>query len=152
MFRRRPVVVQRRARGILRTAATIAVVVCPASAVSKGVSGSMDQAAMSKQQLMEQQQEAQTAANQTQAELEQMKAQLAAMQAQQLQADQAQATTAAAPSAQPDLITQLERLAQLKQAGALSEYEFQAAKAKMLRRSKMIVQTKQHEPLHSERG
>jgi len=87
----------------------------------------MDQAAMSKQQ-----QVPQSAANQAQAELEQMKAQLAAMQAQQLQADQAQATTAAAPSAQPDLITQLQQLTQLKQAGALSEDEFQAAKAKLL--------------------
>jgi len=128
MFRRRPVVGQRRGPGLLRTAATTAVVAGTATAVSKGVSGSMDNAAMSKQQ----QQEAQTAANQTQAELEQMKAQLAAMQAQQLQADQAQAATAAAPSAQPDLITQLQQLAQLKQAGALSEYEFQAAKAKLL--------------------
>ena len=132
MFRRRPVVGQRRGPGLLRTAATTAVVAGTATAVSKGVSGSMDNAAMSKQQQMEQQQVAQTAANQTQAELEQMKAQLAAMQAQQLQADQAQATTAAAPSAQPDLITQLQQLAQLKQAGALSEYEFQTAKAKLL--------------------
>ena len=132
MFRRRPVVGQRRGPGLLRTAATTAVVAGTATAVSKGVSGSMDEAAMSKQQQMEQQQVAQTAANQAQAELEQMKAQLAAMQAQQLQADQAQATTAAAPSAQPDLITQLQRLAQLKQVGALSEYEFQAAKAKLL--------------------
>jgi len=131
MFRRRPVVVQRRGPGLLRAAATTAVVAGTATAVSKGVSGSMDNAAMSKQQ-MEQQQVAQTAANQAQAELEQMKAQLAAMQAQQLQADQAQATTAAAPSAQPDFITQLQQLAQLKQAGALSEYEFQAAKAKLL--------------------
>jgi hypothetical protein len=132
MFRRRPVVGQRRGPGLLRTAATTAVVAGTATAVSKGVSGSMDNAAMSKQQQMEQQQGAQTAANQAQAELEQMKAQLAAMQAQQLQADQAQATTAAAPSAQPDLIAQLQQLAQLKQAGALSEYEFQAAKAKLL--------------------
>jgi hypothetical protein len=131
MFRRRPVVGQRRGPGLLRTAATTAVVAGTATAVSKGVSGSMDNAAMSKQQQMEQQ-VAQTAANQTQTELEQMKAQLAAMQAQQLQADQAQATTATAPSAQPDFIAQLERLAQLKQAGALSEYEFQAAKAKLL--------------------
>jgi hypothetical protein len=39
---------------------------------------------------------------------------------------QAQATTSTAPSAQPDLI------AQLKQSGALTEDEFQAAKAKLL--------------------
>ncbi len=132
MFRRRPVVGQRRGPGLLRTAATTAVVAGTATAVSKGVSGSMEQAAMSKQQQMEQQQVAQNAANQAQAELEQMKAQLAAMQAQQLQADQAQATTAAAPAAQPDLIAQLQQLTQLKQAGALSEDEFQAAKAKLL--------------------
>ncbi len=116
MLRRRPVVVQRRGPSLLRTAATTAVVAGTATAVSKGVSGSMDQAAMSKQQQMEQQQVTQSAAN----------------QAQQLQADQARATTAAAPSAQPDLITQLQQLTQLKQAGALSEDEFQAAKAKLL--------------------
>jgi len=127
MLRRRPVVGQRRGPGLLRTAATTAVVAGTATAVSKGVSGSMEKAAMSKQQ----QQVAQTAANQAQAELAQTKAQLAAMQAQQLQADQAQATTAAAPSAQPDLIAQLQQLTQLKQAGALSEDEFQAAKAKL---------------------
>ncbi len=132
MLRRRPVVGQRRGPGLLRAAATTAVVAGTATAVSKGVSGSMEKAAMSKQQQMEQQQVAQNAANQAQAELEQMKAQLAAMQAQQLQADQAQATTAAAPSAQPDLITQLQQLTQLKQSGALSEDEFQAAKAKLL--------------------
>ena len=132
MFRRRPVVGQRGGPGLLRTAATTAVVAGTATAVSKGVSGSMDKAAMSKQQQMEQQQAAQNAANQSQAELEQMKTQLAAMQAQQLQADQAQAIAAAAPPAQSDLITQLQQLTQLKQAGALSEDEFQAAKAKLL--------------------
>ena len=131
MVRRRPVVGQRGGPGLLRTAATTAVVAGTATAVSKGVSGSMDKAAMSKQQQLEQQ-AAQNAANQSQAELEQVKAQLAAMQAQQLQADQAQASTAAAPSAQPDLIAQLQQLTQLKQSGALSEDEFQAAKAKLL--------------------
>ncbi|HEX6482314.1 MAG TPA: SHOCT domain-containing protein [Ktedonobacteraceae bacterium] len=132
MFRRRAVGGQRRGPGLLRTAATTAVVAGTATAVSKGVSGSMNQAAMSKQQQMGQPQEAQSAANQAQAELEQIKAQLAAMQAQQLQTDQARATTAAAPSAQPDLIAQLQQLTQLKQSGALSEDEFQAAKAKLL--------------------
>jgi glutamate/tyrosine decarboxylase-like PLP-dependent enzyme len=125
MFRRRPVVVQRRGPGLLGMAARTAVVAGTATAVSKGVSGSMDKAAMSKQ--MEQQQAAQNAA-----ELEQMKAQLAAMQAQQLQTDQTRATTMAAPSGQTDLIAQLQQLTQLKQSGALSEDEFQAAKAKLL--------------------
>ena len=127
MFRRRPVVGQRRGPGLLGMAARTAVVAGTATAVSKGVSSSMDKAAMNKQQ-----QGAQNAANQSQAELEQLKAQLTAMQAQQLQTDQAQATTAAAPSAQPDLIAQLQQLTQLKQSGALSEDEFQAAKAKLL--------------------
>src|SRR5438128_2340890 len=81
MFRRRPVVGQRRGPSLLRTAATTAVVAGTATAVSKGVSGSMDQAAMSKQQQMEQQQATQNAAAPSQAELEQMKTQLAAMQA-----------------------------------------------------------------------
>ena len=132
MFRRRPVVVQRRGPGLLRTAATTAVVAGTASAVSRGVNSSMDQAAINKQQQIDQQQAAQSAANQAQAELEQMKAQLAAMQAQQLQADQAQATTTTTSSAQPDLITQIQQLTQLKQSGALSEDEFQAAKARLL--------------------
>jgi Short C-terminal domain len=132
MLRRRSVVGQRRGPSLLRTAATTAVVAGTATAVSKGVSGSMDQAAMNKQQQVEQQQAAQNAAYQAQSEVEQMKAQLAAMQAQQLQTDQAKAASAAAPSAQPDLITQLQQLAQLKQSGALTEDEFQAAKAKLL--------------------
>ncbi len=127
MLRRRPVV-GRRGPSLLRTAAVAAT----ATVVSKGVSGAMDQAAINKQQQLEQQQATQTAMNQSQAELAQVKAQLETMQAQQLQADQAQAATAAASAAKPDLITQLQQLTQLKQAGALSEEEFQAAKAKLL--------------------
>ena len=127
MLRRRPVV-GRRGPSLLRTAA----VVGTATAVSKGVSNSMDQAAMNKQQQMEQQQATQAAAIQSQAELAQVKAQLEVMQAQQLQADEAQAATAAASAAKPDFITQLQQLTQLKQAGALTEEEFQAAKAKLL--------------------
>ena len=127
MFRRRPVV-GRRGPSLLRTAA----VVGTATAVSKGVSRSMDQAAMRKQQQLEQQEATQAAVNQSQAELEQVKAQLESMQAQQLQTDQAQAASEAASAAQPDFITQLQQLTQLKQAGALTEEEFQAAKAKLL--------------------
>jgi Short C-terminal domain len=122
MFRRR------RGPSLLRTAA----VVGTATVVSKGVSNSMDQAAMNKQQQLQQQQADQAAAIQGKADLEKMKAQMEIMQAQQLQADQAQATQAVAQAAQPDLITQLQQLTQLKQAGALSEDEFQAAKAKLL--------------------
>ena len=127
MFRRRPVV-GRRGPSLLRTAA----VVGTATAVSKGVSNAMDQAAMNKQQQLAQQQATQAAVNQSQAELEHVKAQLEEMQAQQLQADQAQTATAATAAAKPDLITQLQQLTQLKQTGALTEEEFHAAKAKLL--------------------
>ena len=129
MFRRRG------GPSLLRTAA----VVGTATAVSKGVSGSMDQAAMSKQQQMGQQQMAQTTMEQAQAEIGQLKAQLsatqaqlAALQAQQPQANPLQAATAAAPAMRPELITQLQQLQQLQQSGVLSESEFQAAKAKLL--------------------
>jgi parvulin-like peptidyl-prolyl isomerase len=129
MLRRRPVVVQRRGPGLLGMAARTAVVAGTATAVSRGVSNSMDTASMNRQQ---QQQMAQNTASQSQADIEQMKAQLAEMQAQQLQVDQARATTAAAPSAQPDLMTQLQQLSQLKQSGDLTADEFQAAKARLL--------------------
>ena len=87
--------------------------------------------------------DADAAALQAQQDLEDMKAQMAAMQAQQMQAQmaaaQAQQAAAAAPppapaaaAPAPDMIAQLQQLAQLKEAGVLSEEEFNAAKAKLL--------------------
>ena len=56
-----------------------------------------------------------------QAELDQMRAQMDSMQAQQ-----------ATAAASPDLITKLQQLTELKEAGVLSEEEFAAAKSKLL--------------------
>lgn len=95
--------------------------------------------------------EAQAQAAATQAQLEQMQAQMAAQQAQmaaqqQLAAQQAQfaaqqaaaqqappmAAAAPAASAGSDRIAKLQQLAELKQAGILSDAEFEAEKAKIL--------------------
>ena len=76
---------------------------------------------------------------QLQADIEAMQAQMADMQAQQAQmammAQQAQAApapVAPAPAAAPDLMGQLQQLAQLKEVGALTDAEYAAAKAKLL--------------------
>jgi hypothetical protein len=86
-------------------------------------------------------QDAQYAAVQNQADMEAMQAQMAEMQAQQaqmaMQAQMAQAAPPPAPAPAPapagdDLMTKLNQLTQLKQAGALTDEEFAAAKAKLL--------------------
>jgi hypothetical protein len=122
MMRRRPVTM-RRGPGVLGTVARTAVIAGTATAVSRGVSGAMD----SKAQAAQQQQAANQAALDTQA-------QLAALQAPQVA--QAQPAPAPAPAAAAgtgtDLIGQLQQLAQLKEAGVLTDAELQAAKAKLL--------------------
>jgi hypothetical protein len=67
---------------------------------------------------------------QAQADLEAVKGQVAALQAQQAQAAVPVAPAQAAGGA--ELIAQLQQLAQLKEASALTEAEFQAAKASLL--------------------
>jgi len=130
MFRRRPIIGPRRGPGVLGTVARTAVIAGTATAVSRGVSNSMDQ----KAQVAQQQQEAQAAVLQSQADIAQIQGQLAAMQAQQTQAAiQSQATPAATPPlAGGDLMAQLQQLAQLKEAGMLTDEEFSAAKARLL--------------------
>ena len=116
--------------------ATAAVIGGSAAAASHAVERRMDRKDAAKQQ----EAEAEYAAVQSQADLEDMKAQMAAMQAQQAQmammAQQAQAAPApAAPppaAGGPDLMAQLQQLAQLKDAGALTDAEYAAAKAKLL--------------------
>jgi len=76
-----------------------------------------------------QDQAAQQAAFDSQAQIQDMQQQMAQMQAQQVQA--------AAPAPVPaggssDMMVQLQQLAQMKNAGILSEEEFNAAKAKLL--------------------
>jgi hypothetical protein len=101
---------------VLGTVARTAVVAGTATAVVGGVSG-------------RQQAKAQQAAD---AQAYQQEQQQAAMEAaaQQAAAQQQAAAPAAAPAADP--IAELERLAQLKQQGILTDEEFAAAKAKLL--------------------
>lgn len=104
----------RRGPGLLRTVARTAVISSTATATSRAMNNAIDQKAMRSQQ-------EQAAVVQSEAEMEQIKTQLAAMQSVQ-----------ASPAAQTDLLAQLTQLTQLKEAGALSEAEFQLAKAKLL--------------------
>lgn len=126
-------------RSVLRTAATTAVVVGTAHAVG----GAMDSHAANKQAQQQAQIDAQQAAYDSQAqlqqqqyEMQQMQQQMAAMQAQQAQVaappPPAPAPVAAAAPASPDLMAQLQQLAQMRDAGILSDEEFAAAKAKLL--------------------
>jgi hypothetical protein len=103
---------------LIGTAARTAVVAGTATAVVGGMSG-------------RKQAQAQQAAD---AQAYQQEQQQAAMEAaaQQAAAQQAAAQQAAAPAAAPDPIAELEKLAQLKAQGVLSDEEFAAAKAKLL--------------------
>lgn len=123
---RRPIVVQRRGPGVLGTVARTAVVASTATATSRAMSGAMDRSS----QQMQQQPMANAAALQSQAELEQLQMQMAAMQS--MQAQNAAAMAPTNTSATPDLLGQLQQLTQLKDAGALTDDEFLAAKAKLL--------------------
>jgi hypothetical protein len=97
------------------------------------------------QQEKQQEAAAQTAAQQqtyqNQADMQAMQEQISALQTQQVQAavpppspsPQPVAAAAPAPVApSADLITQLQQLSELKSAGALTDAEFTAAKAKLL--------------------
>jgi ATPase subunit of ABC transporter with duplicated ATPase domains len=156
MMRRRAMPM-RRGPGLVGTMARTAVIAGTATAVSKGVSGSMDSKAQAQQQqaaaqqAAAQQAAAQQAAQQTaaqnQTEMQEMQAQMEAMQAQQAQMAAQQAAIQAPPAPAPvpapapapaaaaggtDLLAQLTQLGQLKEAGVLNDEEFQAAKAKLL--------------------
>jgi hypothetical protein len=104
--------------------AKTAVIAGTATATSKAVSGAMGGGA---------QPAPPTAAQPSQAEIDQLKAQMEVMQMQQaLAATPTPSAAAPAVAASNDLLTQLQQLTQLKEAGALSEAEFQLAKAKLL--------------------
>ena len=121
----------RRGPGLVGTMATAAVMGGTAAAVHHG----MDRRANRKDMEKQQEADAQYAAVQSQADIEAMQAQMAAMQAQQAQMAMMaqQAPAAPAPAAGgPDLMAQLQQLAKLKEAGALTDEEYAAAKAKLL--------------------
>lgn len=122
--------------GLVRTVARTAVVAGTATAVSRGVSGMMTSSAQAKQQ----EQMAEASGVQAEADVQELQAQMQAMQAQQAQqalAAQQQAApspvaAAAAAAPNPDMVAQLQQLAELKNAGMLSDEEFLAAKTKLL--------------------
>ena len=132
MFRAAP----RRRGGLVRAAATTAVVAGTATAVSGRVAHRQDQKyAAQEQESMAQQQEAmaQQAAFQSQQDIADLQAQVSSLQSQQVQNAATMAPPPAAPaSGGSDVMSQLQQLGQMKQAGLLSDEEFQAAKARLL--------------------
>src|SRR5688572_6106733 len=119
MMRRRVMPVRR--GGLVGTVARTAVIAGTATVTANAVGGAMQNRAQGKAD----EQAAQQASIESQQDMEQMKAQM-----QQLQAEQAANATGSPPST--DLLGQLERLTKLKDAGALNDAEFEAAKAKLL--------------------
>src|SRR5215510_8862327 len=117
---------ERQGPGILGMVARTAVI----SATSTAVSRRVNQRMANREYAQQQQEAAEAAGWEAQAELERMKAQMAALQAQQVQA--ATPAPAAPAGGGTDLLAQLQQLAQLKEAGALTDAEFAAAKAKLL--------------------
>jgi hypothetical protein len=127
--RRGPTVnVRRQGPGLVKTMARTAVISGTATATSRAVGGAMNNRAQQAQQ----QQVANNAAMQSQMELEQMRADMAAMQAQQAMAATPMPAAAAPAAGGDDLLGQLQQLTDLKTAGALTDEEFQLAKAKLL--------------------
>lgn len=114
--------VGRRGPGLLGTMARTAVIAGTATAVSKGVSNSMDQRAAQQQAAQQQQQQAAFDAGFQQAQ-----------QAQQAAVAQAQVPQAASPATNTDtVIAQLQQLAELQNLGILTPDEFAQQKARIL--------------------
>jgi len=104
--------------GLVGTMARTAAIAGTATAVSGGIRRSQ----MRRAEAQEQQADVQQGSMESQAELAQMQQQLADMQAQ----------SAKAPAPPVNLTAELQRLADLRTAGALDDTEFAAAKAKLL--------------------
>jgi hypothetical protein len=103
------------------------------TAVVAGTAGAVRHHQDQKYQAQDQAQQADQAAMDNQQQMYEMQQQMAQMQAQQAQAAVAPAAAApAAPAAGPDMMTQLNQLAQMKASGILNDAEFEAAKAKVL--------------------
>jgi hypothetical protein len=116
--------------GVVGAVATTAVVAGTAGAVRHH----QDQKWANQDAQQQAEAQAQQQAYSNQAQMEQMQAQMDAMQAQQAAAAAAPPTAApaAAPAGSSDVMAQLNQLAQLHQAGVLTDEEFAAAKAKLL--------------------
>jgi Short C-terminal domain len=100
------------------------------TAVVAGTAGAVRHHQDQKYAAQNEAQQADQAAFDNQQQMADMQQQMAQMQAQQAQA--AVAPAAAAPAAAPDMMTQLNQLAQMKASGILTDAEFEAAKAKIL--------------------
>jgi hypothetical protein len=111
--------------GLLRVAATTAVVAGTATAVSGGIRGRQDAKAQQASEAQAYEQE------QQQAQVDAAAQQAAAQQAAYAQ-QAAPAPAPAAPSGGDDLMAQIQQLAGLHSQGILSDDEFAAAKAKLL--------------------
>jgi hypothetical protein len=117
---------RRRGRpGIGRTMARTAVVAGTATAVS----GGMRNRSANKQAAQQEQAAANQTAYESQAQMDEMQAQMDEMQTEQAPAPQPAAPPAPAAD---DTIAQLQRLADMKTSGLLTDAEFAAAKAKLL--------------------
>ena len=117
--------------GLVGTMARTAVVAGTASATV----GAMNRRQAGKAQAAANDQAAQQAAFESQAQLAEMQAQMDAMQAQQAPPPPPPAPAAAAPAAPAaggDMMAELQKLADMKAAGILTDEEFAAAKAKLL--------------------
>lgn len=117
--------------GLVGTMARTAVVAGTASATV----GAVNRRQAGKAQAAANDQAAQQAAFESQAQLAEMQAQMDAMQAQQAPPPPPPAPAAAAPAAPAaggDMMAELQKLADMKAAGILTDEEFAAAKAKLL--------------------
>nr|WP_062298131.1 SHOCT domain-containing protein [Demequina maris] len=116
--------------GLVGTMARTAVIAGTAQAVGGRVSRRQNQRWSAQEQ---QAQQEQYAAEQQAYQAQQSQAQMASMQAELAQLQQQQTPqVAAAPAGGGDLMGELQKLAQMKEAGILSDAEFAAAKAKLL--------------------
>lgn len=116
--------------GLVGTMARTAVVAGTASATV----GAMNRRQAGKAQAASDQQAAQQAAFESQAQMAEMQQQLNQMQAQQAAPPPPppSAAPAAAPAGGRDIMGELQQLADMKNAGLLTDAEFAAAKAKLL--------------------
>jgi 2,4-dienoyl-CoA reductase-like NADH-dependent reductase (Old Yellow Enzyme family) len=109
--------------------------------VVAGTAGAVAHHQNQKYAAQEQEAYAEQTAIQSQDQIADLQAQVSAMQSQQAASAAQMVPVAYAPAAYappayappgPDVMTQLQQLAEMKQSGLLSEAEFQAAKAKLL--------------------
>ncbi len=117
--------------GLVGTMARTAVIAGTATAVSNKVTQKQYSKAEQQQEAAMYQQQQAAAAQQAQIDA-QVQAALAAQAAQQQAVAAAAPAPAAAPAGGVDVVAELSKLAELKNAGILSDEEFSAAKAKLL--------------------